>query len=402
MKSYKYIARDSSGARKEGFNQAASSNDVLGWLREQGLTPVSVTEVSVRTEKSRRTSRRKRIKSADLAALCWQLATMVEGGIPITTALDTIAEDIENSYLQKILQHISAKMQKGETFSSCLAEFPKVFNQLACAIILAGETGGTLPTSLTRLAEYFDNRDKLAKKVKGAMAYPIVVFIFIVLIVTFIMTFVVPRFELIFRQFGGRLPAFTRAFMGFYDVLRANIVYLIGFALLLIVSAVIISKKTAKGHYLFSRIALAFPLLGKILSQAFLTMFCRTMASLLSAGVSVLEVFDILAEMTKNDVIKGAITKTRENVVGGSNVSLSLAAAGFFPNMVVKMVQVGEESGSLRNVLERTASYYERKVDATITTVMSLLEPIMIITVGAIVLVVVLALYLPIFSMSAS
>jgi type IV pilus assembly protein PilC len=126
------------------------------------------------------------------------------------------------------------------------------------------------------------------------------------------------------------------------------------------------------------------------------------MASLLSAGVSVLEVFDILAEMTKNDVIKGAITTTRENVVGGSNVSLSLAAAGFFPNMVVKMVQVGEESGSLRNVLERTANYYERKVDATITTVMSLLEPIMIITVGAIVLVVVLALYLPIFSMSSS
>ncbi|MHC4624864.1 MAG: type II secretion system F family protein, partial [Planctomycetota bacterium] len=292
MKSYKYVARDASGARKEGFNQAASSNDVLGWLREQGFTPVSVTEIQVRPEKTQRASRRKRIKSADLAALCWQLATMVEGGIPITTALDTIAEDIENSYLQEVLGHVCQKMQRGETFSSCLSEFPKVFNQLACAIILAGETGGTLPTSLTRLAEYFDNRDKLAKKVKGAMAYPIVVFVFIILIVTFIMTFVVPRFQMIFKQFGGQLPAFTRAFMGFYDILRLNIVYIIGALIVVIVSAVITSKKTAKGHYVFSRIALGFPLLGKILSQAFLTMFCRTMASLLAAGVSVLEVFD--------------------------------------------------------------------------------------------------------------
>jgi type IV pilus assembly protein PilC len=400
MKSYKYIGRDSSGTRKEGFKQADSSNNVLGWLREQGLTPVSVDEISENTPKTKRTSRRKRIKSADLSALCWQLTTMVEGGITLTTAIETIAEDIENLQLQEILQQISEKMQKGETFSDCLSEYPKVFNRLSCAMILAGETSGTLSEALHSLAEYFDSRDKLAKKVKSAMAYPIFVLGFIVLIIIFIMAFIIPRFQIIFDQLGGDLPAFTKAFMGVYDTLRTNLVYIIGLFMLIIISAILIFK-TKKGHYLFCRIALGLPLFGKVLSQSFVAIFCKTMSTLIAAGVSVLEIFEILSSMTNNDIIKSAIIQTKEQIVRGSNISLSLSSSGFFPNMVVKMTQVGEKSGSLSQVLDRTSNYYERKIDSMITTLISLLEPIMIVTVGAIVLVVVVALYLPIFSMSA-
>ncbi|HUW20851.1 MAG TPA: type II secretion system F family protein [Sedimentisphaerales bacterium] len=400
MASYKYVARDSSGARREGFTQAVSTNDVLGWLREKGLTPVSVNEASAGTKQTGRKPRRRRIKSAALGSLCWQLTTMVEGGIPVTSAIETIAEDIENAQLQQVLQQVLEKMKKGEPFSESISQYPKVFNKLACAMVLAGETGGNLPGALRRLAEYFDNRDKLSRKVKGAMAYPIFVSIFIVLIVVFIMTFIVPRFQVIFKQFGGDLPAFTKGFMGFYEMLRNNVVFIIGSLFLIIVLAVA-AFKTRKGHYLFSRIVLRLPLFGKVLSQTFLTVFCRTMASLLGAGVSVLEVFDILAAMTTNDVIKDAVIRARERIVAGSNIYLGMAESGFFPNVVIKMVQVGEESGSLSNVLERTASYYERKVDSTITTLMALLEPIMIVITGAIVMVVVLALYLPIFSMSA-
>ena len=400
MKSYKYIARDLSGERKDGLKQAACSNDVVAYLREQGFTPVCVNEVSESAPKTRRTRHRKRIKSADLGAFCWQLTTMVEGGIGVTTALETIAEDIENLQLQQVLQQISEEIHKGETFSDSISEFPKVFNKLSCALILAGETGGNLPEALRRLAVYFDNRDKLAKKVKGAMAYPVFVLSFIVVIVIFIMAFIVPRFTVIFDQIGGDLPAFTKAFMAFYDMLRFNLLYIIGFVLAVVILASLTYSKSKKGHYLFCRIALGLPLLGKIFSQAFVATFCRTMSTLIAAGVSVLEVFDILSVMTNNDIIKAAIMRTREQIVEGSNISLSLAASGFFPNMVVKMIQVGEESGSLSKVLDRTSDYYERKVDSTITTVMSLLEPIMIVTVGSIVLVVVLALYLPIFSMS--
>ena len=401
MKRYKYIARDSSGQRKEGLREALSSNDVLAWLREQGLVPISVNEMSLDVKKTQRKTRRKCVKSADLSTLCWQLTTMVEGGIPITTALETISEDIENLQLQQILQQVVEKMNKGEPFSEGISEYPKIFNTLSCAMILAGETSGNLPEALRRLAEHFDGRDKLAKKVQGAMAYPIFVLGFIVLIVVFIMAFIIPRFRGIFEQFGGQLPAFTRAFMAFYDALRYNLPYIIGFIFISVAICMLSYTKTKKGHYIFSKIALSLPLLGKIFKQAFITIFCRTMATLVSAGVSVLEVLDILTAMTNNDIIKAAIIQTREQIVGGANISFSMASARFFPNMVVKMIQVGEQSGSLPKVLERTSNYYERKVDIAITTVMSLLEPIMIVTVGAIVLVVVLALYLPIFSMKA-
>jgi len=324
---------------------------------------------------------------------------MVEGGIPITVSLDTIAEDTGNSYLQQVLEQISEKVKKGQSFSESMSEFPKVFNRLSCALVLAGETGGNLGDAMRRLAEYFDSRDKLAKKVKGAMAYPIFVMSFIVVIVIFIMAFIVPRFRMIFDQLGGQLPAFTRGFMWFYDILQHNVLYMIGTVCILIITSVFASK-TEKGHCFFSKISLKIPLLGKVFRQAFIATFCKTMATLLSAGVSVLEVFDVLQGMTKNDIIKSAITRTRENIVGGSNISLSMAATGFFPNMVIKMIQVGEESGSLPIVLERTSEHYERKVDSTVTTLTSLLEPIMIVSVGAVVSVVVIALYLPIFSMS--
>jgi len=398
--SYKYTARDASGQRREGFMEAAYPNDVLAWLREKGFTPISIDEVSTEIKRVQKAPRKRRIKSADLAALCWQMTTMLEGGIPITIGIDTIAEDIENLQLQRILQQVSEKMKKGMPFSDSIADFPKVFNQLFCAMILAGETGGTLPNTLRRLAEYLDNRDKLAKKVKGAIAYPIFVFSFIVLIVIFIMAFIIPRFRVIFDQIGGKLPAFTQGFMTFYDTLAANLVFIIGSVLFVVILTTLSYTKTSKGHYFFNRLVSGLPLFGRILGQSFVAMFCKTMSTLLSAGVSVLEVLDILASMTNNDIIKTAIIHTREHIVGGSNIASSMALAGFFPNMVIKMVQVGEESGSLPKVLDRTSEYYERKVDSTITTAMALIEPIMIVTVGMIVLVVVLALYLPIFTMS--
>jgi type IV pilus assembly protein PilC len=399
MKRYAYIARDSSGQRKEGFKEAACSHDVLGWLREQGFVPVSVNEMSRGVKKTKRTTQQGRVRASELAALCWQLNTMVEGGISITTTLETISEDIDNLLLRNVLQQILERVRKGETFSSSIAAFPKVFNKLACAMILAGESSGTLAEVLRRLAEHFENRDKLVKKVRGAMAYPIFVLVFIVLIVIFIMAFIIPRFRTIFAQLGNRLPAFTRGFMEFYDILHHNLFYIIGGVILLIISAVTVSK-TKKGHFYFSKLALALPLFGKVIRQAFVAMFCKTMATLVGAGVSMLDVFEILSGMTNNDIIKAAIVQARERIVGGLNISLSMASVGFFPNMVVKMIQVGEESGSLSTTLERTSSHYERKVDTTITMMTSMLEPIMIVTVGAIVLVVVLALYLPIFTMS--
>ncbi len=400
MKCYKYIARDTGGRRREGLTQADASRDVLGWLREQGYTPVSVSEVAEKKRvATRQKGARKRVKSSDLAALCWQLTTMVEGGIPITAALDTVGDDIDHLQLRQILRQVTEKVKKGEPFSQSIAEYPKVFNSLSCAMILAGETSGNLADAIHKLAEYYDSRDKLAKKVKGAIAYPIFVASFITLIVIFIMAFIVPRFRVIFNQMGNELPAFTEAFLGSYDVLKSNLIYII-VVITFVVVGCIVTNKTEKGHRAFSRLMLRLPLFGKILTQSFLVTFSRTMATLLTSGVSVLEGLDILSGMTSNDVIKSAIANTRKQISEGANISTSLSSSGFFPNMMVKMMQVGEESGSLPLVLDRASDHYERKVDATITGLTSMLEPIMIVTVGAIVSVVVVALYLPIFTMS--
>jgi type IV pilus assembly protein PilC len=401
VKHFKYTARDFTGKKKEDLMQASSSNEVVCYLRDQGFTPILVTEISKGKKKKQKASgRKKRIKSSDLSALCWQLTTMVEGGIPIIGAIETISEDIDNAQLRELLAQVSEKMNKGEPLSGVLAQFPKVFNNLSCAIVLAGETGGNLAASLKKLAEYFEGRDKFIKKIKGAMAYPIFVVSFIVLIVIFIMTFIIPRFTLIFEQLGDDLPAFTQNFMNIYHMIYDNALYIVGFIVILVISGIMMFK-TTKGHYIFSRVFLSIPLVGRVTSQAFMVVFCRTMATLTSSGVSVMDTFSILQTMTANDIIKNAITTTKDRVVEGVSVSAGLSSSGFFPNMVIKMVQVGEESGSMSKVLERTADYYERKVDAMIDTLMSLLEPVMIVTVGGIVLVVTLALYLPIFSMGS-
>lgn len=401
MVSYKYVVRDLAGQRKEGYTRATSATEALSHLREQGFTPVSVSEISTRVKKAGRITGRRRVRSGELSAVFWQLTTMIEGGITLTEALDGIAEDMENAKLKKILQQVLGGIQRGNTLSDSISAFPNVFDKLCCALILAGETGGNLGAALRRVAEYYTNRDRLARKVKKALAYPAFVFGFVVLIVTVIMIVIIPRFREIFDQFGaGQLPAFTRSFMAFYDTLLHQ-GYLILLGLFIIIAlAYLFYKKTKSGHLLFSKLVLRLPLFGKLLKQAFLARFCRTMSTLLKGGVPVLEVFDNLAEMTSNDVTRTAIMRTRAHIVGGSNIALSMTGTGFFPNLVVRMVRAGEDSGSLWKTLDRTADYYEEKVDAQISTITSLLEPMMIILIGAIVLVVVIALYLPIFQIS--
>jgi type IV pilus assembly protein PilC len=324
---------------------------------------------------------------------------MLESGVPVATALGTIADDIENPSLQKIIKDVLTKVNKGEPFSAGIAEYPKVFNKITIAMILAGETSGNLPDALKRLAQYYDGRDKFSKKIKVALAYPIFVLFFIILLVVFMMAFIIPRFKMIFEQLGGELPAFTRMFMNGYDTIVHNLVYILGTLFIVIFSFSWTYNKTLKGHIFFSKKFLGIPLLGKLIKYAFVAMFCKTMAALLNAGVSVLEVFTILSTMSNNDVIKAAVTKTRERIVEGSGISASMVSVNFFPTMVNKMIQVGEESGSLPSMLERTAEFYERKVDTMLTALLSLLEPIMIVTVGSVVLLVVLALYMPIFTM---
>ena len=328
MSYYRYKAKDQNGACVEGLRQAASQQGVFTWLNGNGFTPISITMMSGSIKEARPINRKKRIKSAELAALCWQLSTMVKGGISILHALETSATDCDNTRLQEILKKAIVNVKNGVRFSDSIAEFPDVFNSISHAIILAGETSGDLPLALHRLAGYFDNRDKLAKKVHGAMAYPIFALGFIIVIVICIMTFVLPRFAVMFEQMGTKLPVFTKIFLQFYDMVRLHAFYIIGVFLVLIVSAFILGK-TRKGFHLYCRIALGLPLFGKILHQNFIASFCKTMSALLSSGVSVLEVFDILSTMTNN--IIDSDTSCQEQYHRGFERLIGHVRIGVFP-----------------------------------------------------------------------
>lgn len=401
MITFKYVARDYAGEIKEGMTQAVSEADVLDWLRDQGCTPVTVETVSISSKTKLHVPFAQRIRSAELAAVFWQLTTMVEGGITIVESLDAIAEDIDNTRLQKILWQVLEGVERGQAVSDSIMEYSGVFNKLVCSLIMAGETSGDIASAFKRVAEYYTNRDRLARKVKKAVAYPVFVFAFMVVIVVIIMTLIIPRFSSLFERFGaGDLPAFTRAFMGVYHILMNNWIYIIGGIFLSVILLIILYNGSIAVRNLFSRLFLRIPLFGKLIKQAFIASFCRTMANLLRGGVPVLEAFEILSETTRNDIINKHLEKTKESIVSGTSIFLSMATTKFFPNMVIKMVRAGEESGSLWRTLDRTADYYEEKVDSLITTITSLLEPLMIIIVGVIVLTVVLALYLPIFQIS--
>ncbi|MBN1819014.1 MAG: type II secretion system F family protein [Sedimentisphaerales bacterium] len=399
MKNFEFEAWDQAGNRHEGVRQANSEDDVISMLREQGLTPVSIVPIAVTNQKKRGGVRYKRVKSHELSTFCWQLGTMLDGGLPITSAIETISSEMENPYFGWILRTISIQLERGSSLSSCIEAFPRVFNTMARAMIQAGEKGGNLTTTLERLAEYYNNKDKLAKKVRGALAYPIFVVVFIVLIIIALMTFIIPRFTTMFEMMEGKLPAFTRGFMYVYDTILANLVYiLVGIAVL--VFGFTFYGKTRSGHKRLSQLGMIMPLFGKIKIHAFVSVFCKTLSTLVSSGVPVLEAFEILSNMTNNDVLKTGVLETRERLVEGSSVSDSMAASRFFPDVAIKMTQIGEQSGSLSSVLEKTSQYYERKVDAAISALLGLMEPVLIVSVGAIVLVVILAMYLPIFTMS--
>ncbi len=401
MKSYQYEAWDSDGGHRVGTKEANDQAEVLSWLRDEDCTPVSVdvTASSSKKEKKERRVPYKKVKSLDLAGFCWQLGTMLGGGITITNAMETIAEDQENKYFADALGKIATGLQQGETLADGVERYPKIFNTIAQAMISAGEASGTIVKCLLRMSEYYDNKDKLVRKIKSAITYPCFVVGFIVVIVVTLMTFIIPSFTGIFEDMGNELPAFTMAFMTVYDVIMEHFV-LGSFLIVATIVSVVLYSRTKTGHRNLSILIYKIPLLGQILSQGFVAIFFRTLATLLEAGVTILEAFTILSKMTNNDVAKEAIEGTRERIVGGGGISASMILADFFPTVAIKMTQVGEESGSLAEVMEKTSEYYERKVDTLLTRLLGMLEPILIITVGGIVLVVVLAMYLPIFSLS--
>lgn len=401
MPTYEYVAWDANGACRQGIKTADSQEQALALLRQEALVPVSVKLVAASGQQnSARVTRGMRVKSHELAAFCWQLSAMLDGGLPITTAIYTIADEMPNKKFEAICKDIAVQLENGRTLSDAVGQYEGVFGRMGCAMVLAGEASGSLAKTLQQLAEFYENRDKLVRKVRGAMAYPVFVMVFVVGIVIAMMTLIIPRFAMMFKEMGNnKLPAFTRGFMAVYQMLM-EAAPLIGLMAVAAVVCFMAAAKTKRGHRWLSGLVLKLPLLGNIIKMAFVATFCKTMSVLLNAGVSVIDALKITSQITHNDKLSAAVWQTQANLTQGLSMARSMESSQLFPGVAIKMVQIGEQSGSLVSVLDKTSEYYTHKVEQMISMMLGLLEPFLIVVVGAIVLVVLLAMYMPIFSMS--
>jgi len=397
MPDFVFTAKTPAGRTMAGTRHAESETSLVSDLRREGLVVLSVSTAAAATKA--RKGRRGKVKVRDLAVLCRQLSAMMDAGLPVLESLEAISDQIDNATLADVLVGVTRDIEAGSTLSQALAKHERIFSLLFLSMIRAGEESGALPHVLGRLADYLEGRDELARKIKSASTYPAFIAGFFVLAVVAIMFFLIPRFESIFADFDLDLPALTKFLIAASRFLGHNIIWEV---LIVGLGAYAFWKwqGTPSGKRRIDQILLRLPLFGKLVQKAAVARFGSTLSTLLENGVTVVSALEIVGETAGNAVVKDAIDEVCTGVVNGSTVSEKLAQSGVFPKMVVSMVSAGESSGNLPQMLEKLSNFYSKEVDAAITGLTAMIEPALIVGLGAVVTVVVLAIYLPIFQMA--
>jgi len=402
MAEFAYEARARSGEIRKGVREAENEAAVQTWLRGQQLTPIRVGAKKKGFDFSA-ISFGSGVSTQDLVKFTRQFATMIDAGLPLVQCLDILSNQEPNPVFKVALRDIKNTVEQGSTFSDALRRHPAIFDELFTNLVQAGEAGGILDTIMNRLAVTIEKRAKLARQVKGAMTYPTAVMVILAIVIFVLMTFVIPAFEGMFAEFGAKdaLPALTKFVIGvsrgFVTALPIMIPSIIG-----IIYGVIRINRTPKGKRAFHRIMLKLPVVGPVLQKIAVARFTRTLGTLLSSGVPILDALDIVAKTAGNVIIEEGLVYTRMKISEGKNMAEPLTEANIFPPIVVQMVAVGEQTGALDAMLNKVADFYEEEVDVAIAALTSLLEPIMMVVVGAVVGVVLMAMYLPIFSLAGN
>jgi type IV pilus assembly protein PilC len=344
-----------------------------------------------------------RIKTKLLMVFTRQLATLVDAGLPLLRGLHVLQRQEKNPQLHAAIIGMAEAVESGGTFAESLAQYPKVFSTFYINMVKAGEASGALHTVLTRLAEFMEKSQKIRNKVKGAMVYPIVVMVMSVLILGVLMVFVIPKFKEIFNDLlqGKALPALTQVVIGFSDLMAKQGLYVIGaIAALVFVSRLV--GKTAGGRRALDVLKLKAPIFGQLVRKTAIANFTRTLGTLLTGGVPILQALNIVREVTNNAVLAKAIEQVHDSVKEGETIVSPLEASGVFPAMVVSMIQVGEETGALPEMLMKVAENYDDEVDTAVDAMTSIIEPIMIIFLAVVVGTIVIAMFLPLVSIIGS
>lgn len=342
-----------------------------------------------------------KVTGKNLAVFTRQFATMIDAGLPLIQGLDILGAQEPNPTLKKAIIKIKGDVESGSTLSNALKKHPKIFNNLYVSLVAAGEIGGMLDTILNRLAIYIEKNEKLKSKVKGAMVYPSVVLIISFIVIAVLLIFVIPVFQEMFEGLGGELPALTQAVVDLSDFLRNYIVYILA-TIAALYFAFVKFKSTEKGRIIVDKILLGLPVFGSLLKKSAVANFTRTLGTMTSSGVPILDGLVIVSATAGNKVIEKAILDTKTSISEGKTIAEPLAKSGIFPPMVTQMISVGESTGALDTMLEKIADFYEDEVDAAVDTLTSLIEPFMMVFLGGTIGTMLAAMYLPIFKMAGA
>jgi len=400
MPTFTYTAVDSRGKQANGTVDASDQNDAIAQIRQLGYYPQRLDEAREEAkavaEDKPKIKRGGKVKSKSLTLFTRQLATLIEAGLPLLRSLNTLARQERNPIMRNTMLQLSEAVESGGTFSEALAQHPRIFDKLYVNMVKAGELGGVLEIVLTRLSEFQEKSQKIKGKVLAAMVYPLVVLVIAGGILTFLLIVIVPKFQQIFTDAlpGKPLPGITLFVIGCSNLLVSRWYIVVGAIALCVVGYKALSS-TPAGVQFLDRIALKIPVFGDLTSKTGISRFARTLGTLISSGVPILQALNITRDTAGNSVVANAINKIHDSVKEGESVVGPMESSGVFPPIVTSMVQVGEETGQLPDMLVKVADVYEAEVDNVVTGLTSILEPIMIVMLAVIVGTIVIALFMP-------
>ena len=395
MPTFTYSARSASGGDlRTGEVDLGSKDEVVSYLHRQKLIPVVVKQKQKELSFSFGTG----VKTRDIVIITRQFATMINSGLPLVQSLNILAEQTENENLSKVVRDVLHDVESGNTLADALDRHHEVFSKLYVNMVAAGEAGGILDTILLRLATFLEKTDALIRKIKGAMIYPAVIVGVAITAIVVLLIFVIPTFQEMFAASGVPLPLPTQIVIALSEGLQ-QYWWAVGGAILGLAVGARQYYKTDGGELVIDRIVLALPILGNVQRKAAVARFTRTLGTLVSSGVSILEGLEITAKTAGNRVIDDAVMGSRASIAGGETISGPLKESGVFPPMVVQMINVGEQTGGLDEMLSKIADFYDDEVDAAVTALLAALEPLMIVVLGVVVGGMIVAMYLPIFDM---
>lgn len=396
MAKFKYRAMGSEGNKITGDYEAASKDEVIAMITSNGYYPLMVQQIEESTKIELNLFAK--VTTKDIAIFCRQLYTMLDAGVSINKALNIMSGQIENKLLKEAVKDIEERVKKGEMLSEAMKKHQEIFPKLLIAMVQSGEISGNLDTMMLRMSNHYEKDTKINNKIKSAMIYPAVLSFVAVVAIMFIMIYVMPTFIEMFESEGVNLPFTTKMLLGLSGFLSNNLLLIL---ILTITIYVLFTyyKRTDQGIYTLSNLKLKLPVIGKLNKKIIVSRFTRTLSTLIASGVSLIHALPVVGEVLGNKVAEDALLKIKEEVVKGSGLSGPIRECGIFPEMLSSMVTIGEETGQLDEILNKTADFYDEEVEQAIIATTSLLEPILIVVMGLIIGFIVISVMLPMFDM---